>query len=331
MPAVVRARRSSLVLEIVALAAPFFGLIVAGFIAARRWPHDPAGLDWLNTFVIWFALPALFFRLMSDTPIELLLRGRFVLATTGATAAALLLSFAIARWLARSPPREAVIQALVGGYGNVGYMGPPLALLALGPAAAGPVALVFCADIALVFAFVPILFALIDRGESSVLGLAALIARRVLLHPFVVASLLGLAASALGLRLPRAADTLVAMLSAAAAPCALFALGVTVASRPIERVARLLPVLIAVKLAVHPAIALLFLTLLGPFETAWTETGVLMAALPPAATIFVFATQYGVYVLRASSAVLIGTAVSLPTLTLVLYVVTHDLPPHGPP
>ena len=38
------------------------------------------------------------------------------------------------------------IAALAGGYGNIGYMGPGLALATLGPAAAVPVALIFCFD-----------------------------------------------------------------------------------------------------------------------------------------------------------------------------------------
>ena len=56
-------------------------------------------------------------------------------------------------------------------------------------------------------------------------------------------------------------------------------------------------------------------------------SAVLMASLPPAATIYVVATQYNTYVQRASSAILIGTAVSVFTVTGVLYVITQDLLP----
>ena len=81
------------------------------------------------------------------------------------------------------------------------------------------------------------------------------------------------------------------------------------------------------KLVVHPIVALGILTFIGGFDRIWVETAVLMASLPPAATIYVIATQYDIYVHRASAAILIGTAISVLTVTGVLYLVTHDLLP----
>lgn len=70
-------------------------------------------------------------------------------------------------------------------------------------------------------------------------------------------------------------------LQSAAAPVALFALGVTVALRPFERVPWEVPGIIVVKLIVHPVVAGL-LVLLGPFPPAWAATALLLASLPPA-------------------------------------------------
>ena len=49
----------------------------------------------------------------------------------------------------------------------------------------------------------------------------------------------------------------------AAAPCALFTLGVTVALRPFARVPWEVPVLVLIKLVVHPVLALLLLVASG--------------------------------------------------------------------
>ena len=46
-----------------------------------------------------------------------------------------------------------------------------------------------------------------------------------------------------------------------------------------------------------------------------------MAALPPALTAFVFARQYDTYVEQASSVVLVGTLLSVATLTVVMWLV----------
>ena len=46
--------------------------------------------------------------------------------------------------------------------------------------------------------------------------------------------------------------------------------------------------------------------------------------LPPALNVFVLANQYRVYVERASTAILIGTAVSAGTVTLLLWLIAEN-------
>jgi malonate transporter and related proteins len=316
--------------SVVGLSLPLFGLIFLGFLAGRIWRREENELSWLNLFVLYFALPALFFQLISKTPIEQLANWRFVFITTLATYTAFAIAFAYASIRTRGDLAESTIQGLVGGYGNVGYMGLPLALVALGPEAAVPAALIFCFDVALAFTLAPLIMAFAGASGAPVLRTLLSVPRQVLLHPLIVATLAGVAGAALEVAPPAPVERLLDVLSAAAAPCALFALGVTVALRPLKRVAGELPMLIAVKLAVHPVIAYGLLTWVGGFEPVWVYTGVLMASLPPAATIYVVASQYRIYVYRASSAILIGTAASIPTVTAVLYLVTEGMLPLDP-
>ncbi|MYZ49388.1 AEC family transporter [Propylenella binzhouense] len=315
--------------KVAGLALPFFGLIFIGFLAGRIWRKAESELSWLNVFVIYFALPALFIRLVAATPIDELANWSFVFATSLATYTAFAVAFAFAAVRSRGDLAEATLQGMVGGYGNVGYMGPPLALVALGPSAAVPAALVFCFDVALVFTLAPLMMAIAGHGGASPVRLLFDIPRRVLLHPFIASTLIGVAAAALRYEPPAPVARLLELLSNAAAPCALFALGVTVALRPLKRIGAELPVLIAVKLVLHPVIVFGLLAWIGGFDRIWIETAVLMASLPPAATIYVLAVQYDTYVYRSSSAIMIGTAISVFTVTGVLYLITHDLLPFG--
>ena len=58
-------------------------------------------------------------------------------------------------------------------------------------------------------------------------------------------------------------------------------------------------------------------------------TAVLMAALPQALNVFVMARQYDAWVAQASTSVLLGTLLSVVTLTTVMWIVkTHALPLH---
>jgi predicted permease len=87
------------------------------------------------------------------------------------------------------------------------------------------------------------------------------------------------------------------------------------------------PLLVTVKLVVHPILVFLLLSLFGPLEQSWVYTAVLMAALPPALNVFVFARQYDTWVEQASGAVLFGTLISVVTLTSVMWMVkTQSLP-----
>ncbi|MNE64010.1 hypothetical protein D3C80_1593940 [compost metagenome] len=65
----------------------------------------------------------------------------------------------------------------------------------------------------------------------------------------------------------------------------------------------------------------MFLTSFGTFEPIWIYSAVLLAGLPTAANVFVIAQQYQVWQERASASILISTALSVVTLTAVLYIV----------
>jgi predicted permease len=317
-------------LDVLNLALPFFGLILLGLLCGRFNRIPESGLAWMNFFIVYVALPALFYRILAQTPLEQLTQARFILATTLSTFAAFVLALAIALFARRhrgGTLAEATIAATAGSYGNVGYMGPGLALSTLGSDAAAPVALIFCFDSLLLFSLVPSLMAVAGSSRKSALAAAGDVVRRIVTNPFLVASALGALSAALHFEPPVALDRLMGFLQSSAAPCALFVLGVTVALRPFERVPWEVPALALVKLTVHPAIALLMLSLLGPFAGPWMATAVLLAALPPALNVFVMARQYDVWVAQASGSVLIGTLMSVVTLTAIMWAVkTQALP-----
>ena len=83
--------------------------------------------------------------------------------------------------------------------------------------------------------------------------------------------------------------------------------------------------LVPIKLVLHPLVALLLLTAFGPFDPSWVKAAVLMAALPPALNVFVLARQYNSWLDPASASVLVGTLLSVATLTTVMWLVQHGV------
>ncbi|HEY1311176.1 MAG TPA: AEC family transporter, partial [Pseudolabrys sp.] len=222
-------------IDVLNLALPFFGLIFIGFACGKLKQIPDTALAWMNFFIIYVSLPCLFYRILAQTPLEQLTQVDFIFATTLATFWAFAIAFAVGMTIRRGQIAEATIAGLAGGYGNIGFMGPGLALATLGPAAAVPVALIFCFDNMILFTLVPVLMALVRPQPMSIGATALDVVKRVVLHPLIIASALGVASAALHFQPPVALDRLMQFLQNAAAPCALFTLGVTVALRPLKK------------------------------------------------------------------------------------------------
>src|SRR3954470_10658676 len=305
--------------EILNLALPYFGLIFIGFACGKAKGLPEQGLAWMNFFLLYVSLPALLFGIMSKTPFEELNNPPFLIATTLGTASAFALALMAGRSVGRLSFRESTLAGLCGGYGNIGYMGPGLALAVLGSKAAAPTALIFCCDSIFLFSIVPLLIALTDREHPSMFHAIGVAAKQIALNPLIMSAAAGALVAALHIQLPVAIGKTLLFLQNAAAPTALFVLGVTVALRPFDRVPWEVPGVIAIKLLVHPLIVFGLMLLFGPFAQPWAATAVLMAALPPALNVFVIARQSNTWIEPASVAVLIGTFASVVTLTSVMW------------
>jgi malonate transporter len=306
-------------IDVLNLALPYFGLIFIGFACGRAKGLPETGLAWMNFFLLYVSLPALLFGIMSKTPFEELNNPPFLVATTLGTMSAFAFALLSGRIIGRLSFREATLAGLSGGYGNIGYMGPGLALAVLGLKAAAPTALIFCCDSIFLFSIVPLLIALTDGKHRPLLHTLGVVVRQIVLNPLIMSACAGALAAALHIHPPVAIDNTLMFLRNAAAPVALFALGVTVALRPFGRVPWEVPGVIAVKLLIHPLVVFGLMLLLGPFAQPWAATAVLMASLPPALNVFVIARQNDTWIEPASVAVLIGTFASVITLTSVMW------------
>ncbi|MGE0499808.1 MAG: AEC family transporter [Rhizobiaceae bacterium] len=314
--------------EVIALVLPFFGLIFAGFFVARITRQPLEALGWMTTFVIYIALPALFFQLLAKTPIEQLGEWGFIFGSVFSTYLVFAIMFVASALASGGEVAESTVKGLAAAYGNIGYMGPGIALLAFGEEAAVPVALIFCFENIMHFAIAPTLMALSGSEKKPPLALAGDVVKKILLHPFIIATFFGVMGAYLSIQPPVAVERLLEYLARAAAPCALFAMGVTLALRPLKRVPVELAPIAILKLLIHPALCYVVLSWVGDFSPTWVFAAVLLAALPTATNVFVIAQQYGVWVQRASASILLTTLFSVATVTGLLYLIRSGvLPP----
>lgn len=303
-------------------ALPFFALIFCGYAAGRLNLLTTTAAAGVNTFVFYFALPAFLFSLMSSSPIADVLNLPFIGAYVCASLAVFGLAVAGGRLLFDVGRGEAAVQGLAAVLPNTGYMGIPLAVAVFGRDAAVPLVVGLTLDGVLMIPLGIVLIESDKGGGEGPLRTALATFRNLARNPLIVSIFAGLAVSAAGLAPPAPINNFLDLLGGAAGPCALFALGATLAGRSVAGGAAEIGYMTALKLFVHPAALLLTTAVVFDVNPLWTSAALLGAALPIAANVFIVARQYDVYVTRASGAVLVSTAVSMATVSALLLVLT---------
>ena len=304
-------------------ALPFFALIFCGYGAGRLNLLTATAAAGVNTFVFYFALPAFLFSLMSSSPIAEVLNVRFIAAYVCASLAVFGLAVAGGRLVFGVGRGEAAVQGLAAVLPNTGYMGIPLAVAVLGREAAVPLVVGLTLDGTLLIPLGILLIESEKGREAGPLRSALSTLPNLVRNPLIISIFAGLAASAVGLTPPTPVNNFLDLLAGTAGPCALFALGATLAGRPVAGGAAEIGYMTFFKLLVHPAALLLATAVIFKVDPLWTMAALLGASLPVAANVFIVARQYDVYVARASGAVLVSTAVSIVTVSALLLVLPN--------
>ena len=299
-----------------ALIAPFFFYILIGVLAQIILRNGMEQQRWLDAFIFYVALPALLFQSVRILPAGVLSLPSFLAITTAATGVMFALGWVIGRNNRTSD--DPAVYGLAASYSNIGYMGPALTVAALGPAAGAPAAFIFCADVLLIFTIWPMMIGGGGKGVSKLWRSL----RKVISHPFILATLAGLLFARSSLSMPAFLNTPLTGFANAAAPTALFSLGLTLARNRGGAVDPRLGACLAIKLIGHPLIVALGFMIFSGFDPLWIATAIIMGALPPAANVYVMARAEGISVPLAARTVLYGTAFSAVTLPIFISLVT---------
>ena len=314
------------VLDILLVTFPFFALVLAGYVAARRRMLPLDAIPGLNTFVLYFALPCMLYRFGASTPIAQLLD---LIAASVYLASALILVALVVKFSRneRIGWNDASFGALVAAFPNTGFMGVPLLIALLGAQAAGPAILTILVDL-LVTSSLCIALSRLDGADVHGAEVAAMNALKgVAVNPMPWAIILGGVASASGLTLWQPINATIGMQADAAWPVALKTLGAVQYRSQYQAAlhehgpmpARDFVPVVVVKLLVHP---LLVWTLgkaamaLGvPLRDSSLTVMVLVAALPSASNVALLAERFAADTGRIARIILLTTAVSFLTFS----------------
>jgi malonate transporter and related proteins len=305
------------VFHVLLVTFPFFALVLAGYLAARRRMLPLEAIPGLNGFVLFFALPAMLYRFGSTTPIAQLLDAS--VAGVYLLCALVMVGFAIAITLSqRIRWNDASLGALVAAFPNTGFMGVPLLAALLGPQSVGPVIVLIVVDMVITSSLCVALSRL-DEGEghgtTAMLDAAKKALHGVVTNPMPWAILLGAAASAVSFTLPGPVEKTVWLLADAASPVALFTIGAVLARSQMQSnhpmpLSDYVPVAL-MKLLLHPLLVLLVglaaIQLGVPLDRFALTVMVLVSALPSASNVSLLAERLGADNGRIARIILVTT------------------------
>ncbi|OYW60714.1 MAG: transporter [Bosea sp. 12-68-7] len=283
---------------------PVFGLIALGYLA--RWTkllRETTG-EGLSDFVFVLAVPCLLFRTLAkaDVP-QTQPWGYWIAYFTGLAIVWALAMLIASRVFARKGP-ELVVSGFAAAQSNTVFVGVPMILKAYGDAGAVPLGLLLAIHLPVTMTVATLL----AEGRSAS---PAMMIRRLFTHPIIIGIILGMLARPVVGQLPAPFWTLIDLIAAAAVPCALVSLGISMRRYGLESGLGLPVALSALKLGLHPLIVYLLATKVFDMPPHWSGVAVLFAACPCGINAYLFAERYRQGVADASSAITLSTLISL--------------------
>lgn len=314
--------------DVILIVAPVFGLILVGYALARFSILSEEAGKGLADFVFTAAVPALLFRMMvTAQPAEeaspFALWGAFY----GSAALIWLLATLAARHLLHRPARDGASIAMGSSFGNIVMLGIPIALDRFGEGAATPIAILVSISSPVFWFAATVHVETVTRREALTWGeqvtdLLVSLAK----NPLIIGLVAGLAWRWTGLGLHPIPDKMISLLGQAAIPGALVALGLSLTAFQVRGQLATVAVICVLSVAAFPAVAWVLAFHVFALPPIWAGVAVLFSACPPGANAFLFASRYEAAQGSVSAAVALGTVLSIISVTIILVLLSQQMP-----
>lgn len=300
-------------LDVLAVTVPVFLVIAAGYAAARARLLDAGQVDALMMFTQRFAIPALLFLAMARLDLGEGFDARLLAAYYSGSLVAFGAGVAGAILWLRRGKEDAVAVGFAAMFANTVLLGLPIAERAYGAGSLAPNYAIIALHAAFCYFTGITAMELVRAGGAGLGASLRSVATRMAGNGLMIGVALGLAVNLSGLPLPGPVDEAVSLVSRAALPAALFALGGVLTRYRPEGDARGIALVCGISLVIHPAWTWTMGQVLG-LEPGPLRAAVLTAAMAPGVNAYLYAAAERRAVRIGASSVLIGTALCVMTV-----------------
>lgn len=292
--------------------------ILVGYITGRTKLLGPNGREILNKLAFYVCSPLLLFTILGTADVSTLFTG--LLPVSVIASASMFVAFMLFALVRRQPFGTAVVGALGSGYVNANNIGIPIAVFMLGGAAfAAPIIL-----LQLIF-WAPLALICLDAWKSGSFQIHKTVFR-TFKNPVIGGSLLGLLISVFHLKLPQIVWDATGMIGHAAVPLLLIAFGISLHGTKILEAREQRTNIIAaslLKLIAMPIVAWALATYVFHLDAHSIYAVTVLAALPVAANVFNYASEYNTGLLLARDTIFITTFGAVPGLFIITLLLAH--------
>jgi predicted permease len=291
---------------------PIFAIMFLGIILGKRKVFKFSDAQTINRFVFYGVLPPLIFNLIFSAPLGQLNYTVIALYVLTETILFGVTVYIVRIWLKRTI-LESLLLGMASCFINHVFFILPIVTALYGEAGALPLSAIIAIDTVIFFCgMVMALEVVAHRGDSY-----RKVAASFLRNPVLAAMALGLLLNLMDVKLHGGIETFVSFAGKAAAPAALFSLGVIMAEVQVSRLDRAALTVTSMKTVVHPLLIWVLFSLLDNLDPTWTKTVLLSAAGPCGAMPFVLALQYKIKADSIGMAIIYSTVASLFTLSVL--------------
>jgi len=303
---------------------PIFAVIGLGIALRRMNFIDQAATQSFNRFAYYWGLPLLLFVKLSDVAPQAGLANRYTLTLLLTTVVAMLSGWMVATVAGiKFASRGAFVQASLRG--NLAFMGLPLVAFLiedLDVAQREPIEAAMLISLAPVIIFFNVasvaMLAIYNEDSESNFSWGGVL-RNIVTNPILLACLAGWLVQKIQWQVPQAIERTCQSIGAAAFPMALIGIGSQLARISLKGQLRLPLISTVIKCVVCPAAGWAIASLMG-LAGAERQVLVVLAAMPTAVSSYVLAEQMNSDADLAASSVVISTALSMLTLTVLLLI-----------
>ena len=303
---------------VLSITIPFFSIIFLGtFFRATKVFNEEASKI-ITKFAFFVTLPPYVFLNIVKSSNTNIFQWDFIIRFEIVTILIITFSFLFSKFVFKYKNREASLFSLNSSYPNYGFLGIPLCILAFGENAAIPISMILFADTIILLTFIT--FFASNSKEEKIYKKLFFILINMIKNPLLVAVLIGFIFVIFNIPIYSLIYKVLNILSVAAPPTLLFALGIMLWNKINIKFVRLIATITIFRLIMHPLLVFcIFYFFPSSIPSLWINVAILSSCLPVAATAFAMAGYYETFIKETSSSILVTTILSTSSVTIILY------------